>query len=143
MSHFDFLTRPEDSDELAHWATSCGHFQSTTLVSLSRSSPFKTRDDSLQSLKISHKSRQFLSSLNPHPINFLSNALMHNRRNTMTNFVKYGPKFINQKFSSFSTLKYSRIHSIIIEQEGTTRIWIILDSQTLLVLVLCPHSFLG
>ena len=26
MSHFDFLTRPEDSDELAHWATSCGHY---------------------------------------------------------------------------------------------------------------------
>ena len=26
MSHFDFPTRPEDSDELAHWATSCGHY---------------------------------------------------------------------------------------------------------------------
>ena len=26
MSHFDFHNHPEDSDELAHWATSCGHF---------------------------------------------------------------------------------------------------------------------
>ena len=26
MSHFDFHNHLEDSDELAHWATSCGHF---------------------------------------------------------------------------------------------------------------------
>ena len=26
MSHFDFHNHPEDSDELAHWATSSGHF---------------------------------------------------------------------------------------------------------------------
>ena len=26
MSHFDFYNHLEDSDELAHWATSCGHF---------------------------------------------------------------------------------------------------------------------
>lgn len=26
MSHFDFHNHLEDSDELAHWATSCGHY---------------------------------------------------------------------------------------------------------------------